>query len=49
MFYCNDYTDIEIEEKIKEKYDELEPELSKDFFSIYKTTVTNNLRNWAIS
>lgn len=49
MFYCNDFTDAKVEEKIQEKYDELKPKLSKDFFSIYKTTVTNNLRNWASS
>lgn len=49
MFYCNDLSDDEVEQKIQEKYDELKTQLSKDFFSIYKSTITNNLRNWAIS
>lgn len=49
MFYCNDFSDEEIRKKIGGKYEELKSQLSNDFISIYNGTITNNLRNWAIS
>lgn len=49
MFYCNDFSDEEIWQKIRVKFEELKSQLSNDFISIYNGTITNNLRNWAIS
>lgn len=49
MFYCNDMTDQNVEQNIQIEYESLKPSLSSDFHSIYKSTITNNLRNWAIA
>lgn len=46
MFYCNDMTEEEVKTKISNKYEELESTLSPAFFTIYKETITNNLRCW---
>lgn len=47
MFYCNDMAEQEIEQKIAEKLEEMQENLSSDFFSIYKRTITNNMKGWA--
>ena len=47
MFYCKRLTEEEVREKIESKYEELKEYLSKEFFSIYKDTITNNLCNWS--
>ena len=49
MFYCNDFAIQDVEKKIEKKYVELESQMSADFFSIYKGTITNDLKNWAVS
>lgn len=46
MFYCNDSTEDEITTMIQTKLDELEKQLSDDFYSVYKDTITNNMKYW---
>jgi len=49
MFYCNDMTDEQVNGEILNQQNELKETLSPDFYSIYKTTIINNMLQWAIS
>ena len=46
MFHYNDMTKEQIEGDIKSRLSELESTLSPAFFSIYKRTITNDMRYW---
>lgn len=46
MFYYNDMTKEQVEEDIKSKLNELKSTLSPSFFSIYKHTITNDMKYW---
>lgn len=48
MFHCNDMTKEQIEEDIKSKFNELKSTLSPAFFSIYKHTITNDMKYWGM-
>lgn len=48
MFYCNDMAKEQIEEDINSKFDELRNRLSPAFFSIYKQTITNDMKKWGM-
>ena len=48
MFHCNDMTKEQIEEDISLKFSELKGTLSPAFFSIYKNTITNDMKYWGI-
>lgn len=46
MFHCNDMTKEQVEEDINSKLNELKSTLSPAFFSIYKHTITNDMKYW---
>lgn len=48
MFYCNDMTEEQVNGEIMNQESELKETLSPDFYSIYKSTITNNMLYWAI-
>ena len=48
MFYCNDMTEEQVKQEISDQQNELRENLSPDFYSIYKSTITNNMLQWAI-
>jgi len=49
MFYRNDMSEEQIKSDIDSKYNELKNSLSPAFFSIYKSTITNDMQYWGVS
>lgn len=47
MFYRNDMTEDDVQQSIKNKYEELENVLSSHFQTIYKKTLVNDMKYWA--